>query len=206
MLVQPKGKLPIDCTPNIDENNIISDSPVPLRDQTLHSFHTLFCRRCYKYDCFIHKYRQPLPSENSDNVDYIKPSDKPCSDSCCLSASPSKLRTATNVRFTNSEESLYKVFSKMFQYNPCNLTKVIRTKSCMQIREYILKHENIDEKFYQNGTLESETSKKLNGHNSNSDLNNTKASSNGNASKIGNGLPMVSTNVASGSSKRKKKA
>eukprot|EP00057_Strongylocentrotus_purpuratus_P017282 XP_011671756.1 PREDICTED: histone-lysine N-methyltransferase EZH2 [Strongylocentrotus purpuratus] len=76
---QDPNILPPECTPNIDGPNAKS---VP-RDETMHSFHTLFCRRCYKYDCFLHPYH-PTPSQTKPKNKEFRTGTEPCGPSCFM--------------------------------------------------------------------------------------------------------------------------
>ncbi|XP_072181134.1 histone-lysine N-methyltransferase EZH2-like [Diadema setosum] len=76
---QDPNILPPECTPNIDGPNAKS---VP-RDETMHSFHTLFCRRCYKYDCFLHPYH-PTPSQTKPKNKEFRQGTEPCGPNCFM--------------------------------------------------------------------------------------------------------------------------
>ena len=213
LLTQPKNKSNVDCTPNIDNpDELILSSTT--RDQTLHSFHTLFCRRCYKYDCFMHKYKQPGPKNNcstnelsTTKTDFLKINEKLCSNECykirlmneymkfnhannTIKIDDVKMKTV-NKRYSNEsnrvnkkcnnsesnennlsgmsddcsnnnneefnlifkiiddnliylsaiEETLFKVYSRIFNHNSCALSKILRTRTCFQIWNYTCKFE-----------------------------------------------------------------
>ncbi|XP_031552852.1 histone-lysine N-methyltransferase EZH2-like [Actinia tenebrosa] len=74
-----KGLLPPECTPNIDSPEAQSVS----REQSLHSFHMLFCRRCYKYDCFMHGWK-PLPNLAKRKSPVDLPESSPCGTDCYM--------------------------------------------------------------------------------------------------------------------------
>ncbi|XP_065175411.1 histone-lysine N-methyltransferase EZH2-like [Sycon ciliatum] len=76
-ILQKKG-LDVQCLPNIDGANAQS---VP-RQQSLHSYHSLFCRRCFKYDCFLHAFR-PTPRFNRKKSE-CKPRTEPCGPNCYM--------------------------------------------------------------------------------------------------------------------------
>lgn len=147
------------CTPNIDGPNAESVS----HDQTLHSFHTLFCRRCFKYDCFLHRLSSNLgPNLTKRKGPELETSDEPCGANCFMhedskDGSPEgkkgKIEEKKNVKvesegastsliiepddvWTGSDQSFFRVLHRCFLNNYCAIARGMQTKTCQQVYEF----------------------------------------------------------------------
>ncbi|XP_023346406.1 histone-lysine N-methyltransferase EZH2 [Eurytemora carolleeae] len=78
-LTENKDSILKECTPNIDGPDSVSTS----FEQTMHSFNTLFCRRCFKYDCFLHKPPQLRPTSKRRGPE-LRLNTEPCCPDCYL--------------------------------------------------------------------------------------------------------------------------
>ena len=80
-LTENKSAIQKECTPNIDTGEAISTG----HEQTMHSFNTLFCRRCFKYDCFLHRLQplHPRPTSKRRGPE-LKLNSQPCGPDCYL--------------------------------------------------------------------------------------------------------------------------
>ncbi|KAG9510105.1 Histone-lysine N-methyltransferase E(z), partial [Fragariocoptes setiger] len=153
----------LESAPNIDGGCAQSKS----REQTLHSFQSLFCSRCYLYDCTLHVpgyYGFPRKASTANTTkehitqpDLLGPCER-CRKSLTNSADSmdrSNFTTFNSSKWTPTEESLVKVLLPIYLTNYCAIAEILDTKDCSQVRAYVqskLGHNSPDEDKVENST------------------------------------------------------
>lgn len=132
----------LESTPNIDGPNAQS---VP-REQTLHSFRTLFCRRCYRYDCSLHPpvMMNPKRAPSAWDIDQIelcqsckKKKDTETTTRSNQRNSNQRLNNHTINDWTGAEKSLVRVLNTIYPLNYCIISEILETKDCAQVQAFI---------------------------------------------------------------------
>ncbi|PAA78169.1 hypothetical protein BOX15_Mlig029809g2, partial [Macrostomum lignano] len=120
------------ATPNIDKQ------PQSLsRDDCLNSFHTLFCRRCFKYDCQQHPFKSTESMYRVRQAVEAFGSAAPCGDSCCQVSGDAVPET----QWTPADMTLVRIFQCHF--NSCRIARVLPDKSCAQVASFIRREANL---------------------------------------------------------------
>ena len=140
---RPHEKEKLESTPNLDGANAQS---VP-RDQILHSFRTLFCRRCYRYDCSLHppvimNPRRQRKSSDLFDIQYCQSCDKKRIENKKdweTTRSSSRLSSNGNDsgNWTGAEKSLCRVLATIYPMNYCLISEILETKDCAQVQSFI---------------------------------------------------------------------
>ncbi len=140
-IFESKRLQPKEFTPNIDHSLLALDTTV---ENTLHSYFMLFCRRCHRYDCFLHKDKPVTPNLNiqSKNSNIIY---RPCHSHCYRrKPSTSSQQKRRKIELKRSRSEL--IDNKIFKTPVKNGFYSTRMKS-----EEI--STTIDSHIYQNGFL-----------------------------------------------------
>jgi hypothetical protein len=144
-IFESKRLPPKEFTPNIDNPLLALDTTI---ENTLHSYFMLFCRRCHRYDCFLHKDKPVTPDLNkqlkNSNLNY-----RPCNFHCYRrtpKSSYQQRRTKIELKRSYSE-----LIDTTTCKNPPNGFHSKRTKSNIIKTKKI--SSSIDVNCYQNGFL-----------------------------------------------------